>query len=77
LLVLKRNGEALDLVRERLAADPDFRPKTAAETLALARLADRGGVKPVARRLVADFAQRYPGAVGTELAAQLARELAP
>jgi hypothetical protein len=77
LLVLKRNGEALDLVRECLAADPDFRPKTAAETLALARLADRGGVKPVARRLVADFAQRYPGAVGTELAAQLARELAP
>lgn len=77
LLVLKRNGEALDLVRERLAADPEFRPKTAAETLTLARLADRGGVKGVARRLVADFAQRYPGDVGAELAAQLARELAP
>jgi len=77
LLVLKRNGEALDLVRERLAADPDFRPKTAAETLTLARLADRGGAKPVARRLVADFAKRYPGDVGGQLAAKLARDLAP
>jgi len=77
LLVLKRNGEALDLVRERLAADPNFRLRTPAETLALARLAARGGAKPVARRLVEGFAERYPGDVGNELAAQLARELAP
>jgi hypothetical protein len=77
LLVLKRNGEALDLVRERLVADPDFRLRTPAETLAFARLAARGGAKPVARRMVEGFAERYPGDAGNEMAAQLARELAP
>ena len=62
LLAAKRAGDALDAVRERLRAAPDFRPKTAAATLEVARLAGQGGGAPaVARTLLADFATRFPG----------------
>ncbi len=43
LLVLKRTGEALDAVAQRLNLDPNFRPKSAADTLSVAQLAARGG----------------------------------
>ena len=43
LLVLKRTGEALDVVGRRLNLDPTFRPKSAADTLSIAQLAARGG----------------------------------
>src|SRR5271155_5432101 len=36
LLVLKRTGEALDAVAQRLILDPNFRPKSAADTLTIA-----------------------------------------
>ena len=75
LLSLKRTGEALDLVAKRLADDPTFRPKTAASTLQIARLASAGGSPRVARTLLADFPARFPGDSGIPAADALARAL--
>jgi hypothetical protein len=78
LLVLKRAGEALDVVAARLRLDGTFRPKTAADTLSLAQLAARGGGKPtVARTLLSDFATRFAGDPRVPIAAELKRHLHP
>lgn len=62
LLTLKRTGEALDVVVQRLNLDPTFRPKSAADTLSLAQLAARGGgASRLARILLSDFAARFAG----------------
>jgi hypothetical protein len=76
LLALKRTGEALDVVTERLRADPAFRPKSAADTLSLAQLAARGGGAPrVARQLLSDFSARFAGDPRVMVAESLARHL--
>jgi hypothetical protein len=76
LLVLKRNGEALDVVARRLTDDPSFRPKSAAATLQIARLAAAGGGTPrVARTLLADFPARFAGDPSVAAAAALARHV--
>ncbi len=76
LLILKRTGEALDVVAARLAQDPAFRPKSAAATLEIARLAAAGGGRPrVARALLADFPKRFVGDPSVPAAAVLARHL--
>jgi hypothetical protein len=77
LLTLKRTGEALDIVARRLEINASFRPKTAASTLQIARLAIAGGGMPrVARTLLADFSTRYAGDPTVPAAAALARDLA-
>jgi len=76
LLAAKRDGEALDAVRERLRADKAFRPKSAAATLRIAQLAaSGGGAAGVARVLLSDFGERFAGNPLTETAAALARHL--
>ena len=76
LLALKRNGEAVDLVAQRLLADQHFRPKSAAATLSIAQLAARGGGMPrVARALLADFGTRFEGDPRVGAANLLARQL--
>jgi hypothetical protein len=76
LLAAKRDGEALDAVRDRLRADKAFRPKTAAATLHLAQLAaGGGGAAGVARVLLSDFGERFAGHPLAETAAALARHL--
>jgi hypothetical protein len=76
LLQLNRSGEALDVVSQRLADDPSFRPKSAAATLQIARLAVAGGGTPrVARMLLADFPTRFAGDPSVAAAAALARHL--
>jgi len=76
LLILKRTGEALDVVAQRLTDDPSFRPKSAAATLEIARLAAAGGGTPrVARALLADFPARFAGDPSVAAAAALARHL--
>ena len=76
LLVLKRNGEALDTVTARLRLDPTFRPKSAAATLQIARLATQGGgARRVARTLLDDFDRRFAGDPLTSSAHDLARHL--
>jgi hypothetical protein len=76
LLVLKRNGEALDVVAKRLILDPSFRPKSAADTLSVAQLAAQGGGLPrVARALLSDFAARFAGDPRVPVAEALAQHL--
>ena len=76
LLVLKRNGEALDVVALRLTQDPAFRPKTAAATLQVAQLAAvAGGKSGVARALLADFPTRFAGDPNIAAAAALVLHL--
>ena len=76
LRTLKRTGEALDVVAQRLTHDPTFRPKTAAATLQLAQLAAAGGAKPrVARTLLSDFPTRFPTDPQLAAATTLARRL--
>jgi hypothetical protein len=76
LLALKRNGEALDVVARRLGQDPTFRPKSAAATLQIARMAAGGGGTPrVARTLLADFPARFAGDPSVAAAEALARHL--
>jgi hypothetical protein len=77
LLTLKRNGEALDVVAKRLGDDPSFRPKSAAATLQIARLAAAGGITRVARTLLADFSARFAGDPSIAAADALARHLSP
>jgi hypothetical protein len=61
LLALKQTGEALDVVSRRISVDPSFRPKSAASTLQIARIAaEGGGALRVARTLLADFSARFP-----------------
>jgi hypothetical protein len=76
LLAAKRDGEALDAVRERLRVDQAFRPKSAGATLHVARLAARGGgAAGVARILLSDFSERFAGHPLVETAATLKRHL--
>jgi hypothetical protein len=76
LLILKRTGEALDVVAKRLSVDQSFRPKSAADTLAIAQMAVRGGGVPrVARILLGDFAARFAGDPRVMVAEALARHL--
>jgi hypothetical protein len=54
------NGRVTELARERLAADPQFRPYSALETLRVAELVRLAGDRANARRLLEDFAQQFP-----------------
>jgi membrane protein implicated in regulation of membrane protease activity len=76
LLAAKRDGDALDAVRERLQSDKAFRPKSAAATLHIAKLAaGGGGARGVARVLLSDFGERFAGHPLAASAAALARHL--
>jgi len=76
LISLKRDGEALEVVALRLEEDASFRPKSAAATLRLARLAAEGGGAPrIARTLLADFGRRFAGDPGIAAAERMAKEL--
>lgn len=78
LLTLKRSGEALDVVTRRLERDPNFRPKSAADTLSIAQLAARGGgASRLARILLSDFADRFAADPLLPTAAALEDHLGP
>ncbi len=76
LLQARANGEALDLVRERLRVDPTFRPASAAHVLQMVALARDGGDKSTARQLLRDFEARFPGDPAVPLAAKLNADIA-
>jgi hypothetical protein len=75
LLYMKRTGEALDALAQRFNLDAEFRPKSAADTLSLARLAVHGGKRGLSRALLADFAARFTGDPLISQADALARQL--
>jgi hypothetical protein len=75
LLALKRTGDALDSLAQRFKLDAGFRPKSARDTLILARLAAHGGKRGVGRALLADFATRFAGDPLAVEADALARQL--
>jgi len=78
LLALKRTGEALEVVAQRLNLDPNFRPKSAADTLSIAQLAARGGGSSrLARILLSDFAARFAGDPHVSTALALKDHLGP
>ena len=76
LLAARRNGHALRIAKDRLQADPAFRPAGGEQALRLAELAIAGGERPLARRLLEDFESRFPGDPGLARARRLAAELA-
>lgn len=75
LISINRFGEAITLTRRRLAADRDFRPVTAAETLHMVRIARDGGDRPTARALLRDFQRIFPNDPLQTAADELTREL--
>lgn len=75
LLLARRTGEALDIIRSRVRQDPQFRPLQAAETLRVAELARDAGDRPTARVLLREFATRYPHDPTLSAAETLARDL--
>lgn len=75
LIETRATGEAVDLVRERLARNPDFRPQTSGQLLALVRLARDAGDRRLARQLLAGFDAHYANDPMRPVAAQLQAEL--
>jgi len=76
LVALRQTGEALDALTHRLERDPAFRPKSARATLVLAQLSVEGGGRPrIARALLSDFDERFPGDPGAPAARRVAAHL--
>lgn len=77
LLAARCHGEALQVVRERVRAFPEFRSLDPAEQMQLARLACDGGDRPTARTLLRNFQRFYADhalrRVADELMQQIAR----
>jgi hypothetical protein len=61
LLAKRITGEALDVTRERLRKNPQFRPAGSADLVTLVHLAKAAGDRATARLLLHDFATLYPG----------------
>ncbi len=76
LLAGRQTSEVLRVVEGRLRLDPGFRPRSAASTLALARIAATGGARRTARALLADFATRFACDASIGDAQKLQEELA-
>jgi len=75
LLAARRHGDALQLVKSRLQADPEFRPLASEHLLKLVELARDGGDRPLARALLHDFDRRFPNDPARNTAKQLAEQL--
>jgi hypothetical protein len=75
LLILRRSTEVLDVVAQRLTADPHFRPCSAADTLSVAQIAARGGAARISRTLLSDFSARFPGDPRVSVSEALKRRL--
>jgi hypothetical protein len=75
LLAASRYSEAIAITRQRLGADPGYRPLSAQETLRMARVARDGGDWPIARALLANFARVFQNDPLQSVADELSREL--
>ena len=75
LLLARRTGQALDVVRSRVRQNVQFRPLQPSDTLRLAELARDAGDRPTARALLREFGTRFPEAPMLAAAENLARQL--
>lgn len=75
LLPIRATGDALTIVRERIARNADYKPRTAGRALQLAQLARDAGDKPLARKLLSDFDGCYPNDPLQPVAAKLSLDL--
>ena len=75
LLAARRNGEAVDLVRAQVRADPHFRPHSSGDLLQIAGLARDAGDRPTARALLRDFDRFYPHDAARTAATELIQQL--
>jgi hypothetical protein len=77
LIAVSRFSDAINITRQRLTADPEYRPTSANETLRMVRMARDGGDRPTARMLLRDFQRFFPNdplqPAADDLAAQLQR----
>jgi hypothetical protein len=69
------NARVTRLVQRCVAADPAFRPRSAAETLRVAELACLAGDRSTAQALLIDFEQHFPGDLALAQAATMAEQL--
>jgi hypothetical protein len=69
------NARVTRVVQRCLAADPQFRPRSGAETLRVAELSRVAGDRDSARALLIDFEQHFPGDVAVHQAATMAELL--
>lgn len=75
LLAAGSSKDALQVARERLQVDSEFRPLTSSELVALARFAHDGGDRPTARSLLQDFNRFYPDDVRRTTVEELTRQM--
>ncbi len=75
LFAERRNGDALDMLRERLSATADFRPLASADLIRLVQLARDAGDRRVARDLLRDFERFYPNDAAAPAASLLTQQL--
>jgi hypothetical protein len=75
LLAGNQNGQALQVLRDQLKVDPEFRPATAEHLLRLVELARDAGDRPTARQLLRDFDRHYPGDPTSVRAQRIAQQL--
>lgn len=75
LLMQRDNGQAVDMVRERLRASPEFRPLAGADLIRLVQLARDAGDRRIARDLLSDFQRFYPNDPAEPTATLLMQQL--
>ena len=75
LLADRRNGDALDILRERLSSSAEFRPLASADLIRLVQLAREAGDRRVARDLLHDFERFYPNDPAASVASLLTQQL--
>jgi hypothetical protein len=75
LLLARRTGDALNVVRSQLRADARFKPIAGADTIKLIELARDAGDRRTARMLLDGFDDKYDDQVARRIAAQLAQQL--
>ncbi|MBL8264755.1 hypothetical protein [Steroidobacter sp.] len=75
LLVARRTGDALNIVRAQLRSDASFRPLESEHTIKLIELARDAGDRSTARTLLVGFDERYADDMARRIAGQQARQL--
>lgn len=75
LLAARSYKDALNVARERLRVDSEFRPLTSSELIVLARFAHDGGDRPTARLLLRDFNRFYPSDAQRMLVEELTQQM--